>query len=69
MLSLREYNRNDGGVFLTDDSIRSVLKTIGSALQKMHKKGLCHGMLTPENILLNNSGKIHLSGVRSSKIT
>ena len=48
------------GWILSDDIIRAVLITLGQSLRSLHKKGLAHGNIRPENILIDAQGNIKL---------
>ena len=48
------------GWILSDDIIRAVLITLAQNLHALHKKGLAHGKIRPENILIDAQGNIKL---------
>ena len=44
---------HSGSFLLTDNQIRQILKSVGKALKTMHKRGICHGLVIPDNILID----------------
>ena len=63
VLAISDYKNNDGGVLLTDNNIKKVLKTVGKALKYMHGLGIAHGMVDPSNIQIDSTGKVLLTGL------
>ena len=55
----------DEAGLLPQETIRAVLMSIGEALKKLHKRGIAHGLVTPEHILVHNndSSVIKLAGL------
>ena len=66
VLPLQDYDMNNGSVLLSDNSIRMILTSVGKALVSLHKSGISHGLVTPENILIDNDGGIKLSGLENT---
>ena len=65
VVPMRDLNLNDGKAILSDDSILKVIRATSKALHSLHKQGICHGMIEPENIMINDEGKVRLSGLEN----
>ncbi len=58
-------NSNEGKISLNDATL--ILFTIGSALIEVHKKGIIHRDISPENIMIDRDGEIKLIDFGASK--
>lgn len=61
--SLMNYvalKRNSGG--LTMDNIRFFMDDIFKAIKAVHRTGICHGNISPDNILIQENGEAKLIG-------
>ena len=49
---------------ISDEAIKVILRTTCKALKKLHKKGIAHGLVSPEHVLADSiDGSIKLSGL------
>lgn len=57
--TMREMARVNGGK-LDADFVKQVFVTVASSLMEIHKRGILHRDLSPENIMLSDDGQIKL---------
>ncbi|KAI9915166.1 hypothetical protein PsorP6_008186 [Peronosclerospora sorghi] len=60
------YSRVTGSV-LTEELARSYLSDILHGLQYLHQRRICHRDIKPDNVLLNDSGRCHITDFGCAK--
>ncbi|KAL4165050.1 hypothetical protein KRP22_003783 [Phytophthora ramorum] len=60
------YSRATGGT-LSEELARSYLSDIFFGLQYLHQRGICHRDIKPDNVLLNDTGRCHITDFGCAK--
>ncbi|KAL3671533.1 hypothetical protein V7S43_003453 [Phytophthora oleae] len=60
------YSRVTGGI-LPEELVRNYVSDILLALQYLHQRRICHRDIKPDNILLNDSGRCHITDFGCAK--
>ncbi len=58
-INVKQYMRQSGSVFSEDDAL-SKMRPILAAVEQMHRKGILHRDISPENLILQPDGRLVL---------
>ena len=63
---LKQYAKENGGKLDTEDALK-LLYPVAQALSKLHKNGIIHRDISPDNIMVTKEGKVILIDMGSSR--
>lgn len=65
-INLKQYLKNRGGT-IDEATVLTLMKPVLESLYEIHKAGLVHRDISPDNIMVDNSGKIKLIDFGSAR--